>query len=108
MSLKITAEDLDSLKNALSPLDTPERRERYLSGDFPNAQKCRDLDMRYRWDLLNATGLKIGDGAGMPGDLNLYAYLNDDHIDSALRSIVPPLREPALTKASTPARRPKP
>ena len=27
----------------------------------------------------------------MPGDLNLYAYLNDKHIDAALRSIVPNL-----------------
>ena len=44
-------------------------------------------DMRYRWDCLYASGLKIGDGAGMPGDLNLYAYCDDTHIDTALRRI---------------------
>lgn len=44
--------------------------------------------MRYRWDLLYASGLKIGDGVGTTGDLNLYAYMNDTHIDTALRAIV--------------------
>lgn len=42
----------------------------------------------FRWDVLWATGLKIGDGVGMPGDLNLYAYANDDHIDTALKRIM--------------------
>lgn len=43
-------------------------------------------DKRFRWDALYACGLKIGDGVGTEG-LPLYAYLNDDHIDSALRKI---------------------
>ena len=43
--------------------------------------------MRYRWDLLHATELTIGDGIGVMGDINLYAYLNDNHIDTALRKI---------------------
>lgn len=47
---------------------------------------------RVRWDVLHRTGLKIGDDAGMadPGDgtpyLPLYAYMNDNHIDTALRN----------------------
>ena len=44
-------------------------------------------DKRYRWDLLWASGLQIGDGKGMPGDLPLYAYMDDTHIDTALRRI---------------------
>lgn len=44
--------------------------------------------LRYRWDLLYASKLKIGDGAGTKGELNLYAYMNDTHIDTALRAIV--------------------
>lgn len=91
MTLKIKPEDLQKLKSAIAPLDTSHRRELYRSGRFPRAEAVRDLNMRYRWDLLNASGLKIGDGVGIPGDLNLYQYLNDAHIDSALRSIVPAL-----------------
>ena len=91
MTLKIKKEDLEVLRNAVTPLDTPERRQAYKERRFPNADRCKDVDMRYRWDLLHASTLKIGDGAGMPGDLNLYAYLDDSHIDSALKSLVPAL-----------------
>lgn len=91
MPLKITPEHLTALRNAVVPLDTPERRDQYRTGSFPRADLCKNLDMRYRWDLLHATGLKLGDGVGVRGDLDLYAYLDDDHIDSALRDLVPPL-----------------
>ena len=91
MSLKIKDADLVALQSALKPLDTPDRRAKYCKGDFPYADRCRDKDMRYRWDLMYASGLRFGDGRGMRGDLNLYAYLNDKHIDSALRSFIPPL-----------------
>lgn len=47
---------------------------------------------RARWDMLWATRLQIGDsnGSGPSGDrpfLPLYDYMNDDHLDTALRSI---------------------
>jgi hypothetical protein len=35
-------------------------------------------DMRYRWDLLHFSGYNVRP---------LYQYLNDDHIDTALRMI---------------------
>ena len=44
-------------------------------------------DKRYRWDLLYKSGLKIGDGVGTQG-LPLYAYMDDMHIDTALRKIL--------------------
>jgi len=91
MTLKITPPDLQRLQAAVTPLDTPQARERYLAGNFPNASACTNRDMRYRWDLLWASKLHIGDGVGVQGDLNLYAYLDDTHIDSALRHLVPPL-----------------
>lgn len=91
MSLKITPDDLAALKAAVAPLDTAERRQAYIENNFPRADRTKDKDMRYRWDLLYASQLRIGDGVGMQGDLNLYAYLNSDHIDSALRSFVKPL-----------------
>ena len=42
---------------------------------------------RLRWDLLWGSKIKIGDGVGIKGDLNLYEYMNDNHIDTALRKI---------------------
>ena len=86
--MKIKNEDLVILRNAIAPLDTPERRELYRAGKFSKSELCKDKDMRYRWDLLYASRLKIGDGIGIQGDVNLYAYLNDSHIDTALRSLV--------------------
>jgi len=90
-SLKIKPEHLQRLREALAPLDTEARRAPYRAGEIPRADAVTDIDKRYRWDLLYASGLKIGDGVGVPGDLELYGYLNDEHIDSALRSFIKPL-----------------
>lgn len=100
MTLKIRPEDLKVLREAIAPHDTGAKRLAYLRGDFPRAEHCTNLDKRYRWDLLYASGLKIGDGAGVVGDLDLYAYLDDTHIDSALREIVPLLWSHGKTQAS--------
>ncbi len=91
MNLKIRDADLLTLQNVIRPLDTQERRIRYMTGKFPYSQGCRDVNMRYRWDLVYESGIRFGDGRGMRGDLNLYAYLNDTHIDAALRSFIPQL-----------------
>lgn len=90
--MKITPNDLTQLAAFIRPLDTPERRVQYLAGNFPRADLVKDLNMRYRWDVLYASQIKIGDGVGIQGDLNLYSYLNDTHIDTALRSIVAELQ----------------
>jgi hypothetical protein len=42
---------------------------------------------RYRWDLLAQSDITIGDGINVIGDLDLYAYANKTHIDTALRKI---------------------
>lgn len=83
--MKIKPEDLTKLKAAVKPYDTAELRTYYLDNPRGN-----DRNMRFRWDLLRLSGLKIGDGKGMSG-LPLYAYMNDDHIDTALRSFIPDL-----------------
>jgi hypothetical protein len=88
--MKIKPEHLEALKQALTPHDTSERRELYKAGKFYRAAFCKDINKRYRWDLLYASNLKIGDGIGMSG-LPLYAYLTDEHIDTALRHLVPSL-----------------
>lgn len=81
--LRIRPDDLDAIRAAVAPLDTDDRRSAYARGDFPRAELCKDLDKRYRWDLLHAARFPI---------VPLYEYLSDAHIDSALRSLVPPIR----------------
>lgn len=84
--MKMHKDHFDQLEKLIKPLDTVERRLRYLTGEFPNASKVKNLDMRYRWDLFYAaipSCNKLTD--------NLYSYLTDDHIDTALKAIVKPL-----------------
>lgn len=80
--MKVTPEQLEGLRAAIAPLDTPETRERYSLGLFPRSDRTKDLSMRYRWDLLWASG-----GYSDLADSDL----NDSHIDTALRRIVDPL-----------------
>ena len=56
---------------------------RYETGDFPRSDKTKDLNMRFRWDLLHVSNLY-----SWMHD-TLYKYLDDKHIDTALKSIVP-------------------
>ena len=82
--MKATADNIANLRAALSPLDTPENREAYRSGAFPRSDAVKDLDRRYRWDLYWASGSREA--------LAMYdAGCNDTHIDTALKSIVPPI-----------------
>lgn len=90
--MKITPTDLAALAGKVKPLDTTERRAKYLAGDFKNSRAVKDLNKRYRFDLLWLSGLKIGDGVGVKGELDLYSYMNDTHIDTALKHIVPNLK----------------
>ena len=45
---------------------------------------------RYRWDMLEKSQIKIGDGINIDGDVNIYAYANKNHIDTALKKITKP------------------
>jgi hypothetical protein len=83
--MKMRQSDLHILQSAIRVHDTPERRARYLAGDFKGAERTKDINKRYRWDLCWLVRLEPEDWT------RLYAYLNDDHIDTALRSIVAPL-----------------
>lgn len=88
--MKVTAEHLANLTEAIAPLDTPERRTAYRNGDFAKADAVTDLDKRYRWDLFWAAW----DAAGQSPEF--LAQYNDAHLDTALRHIVPVLGdEPA-------------
>lgn len=83
--MKATPEQVATLASAIAPLNTESNRQMYRDGRFHNADKVKDLDMRFRWDLLHASG-------GWQLTAPLYdSGLNDTHIDTALRSIVAPL-----------------
>ncbi|MFT7261099.1 MAG: hypothetical protein ACI9MS_002973 [Glaciecola sp.] len=36
---------------------------------------------------MEKSNIKIGDGIDIVGDVNIYAYANNTHIDTALRNI---------------------
>lgn len=55
----------------------------YEEGNFVNADKVNDLQKRFCFDVMYFAGLTtwVCD--------NLYGYMNDDHIYTALKSICP-------------------
>jgi hypothetical protein len=83
--MKIRDDHYDYIKQVIKPIDTEYRRNLYRNRQFPNAERTKDLDMRYRWDLLYTccTSKWVCD--------NLYPYMNDSHIETALKRIVSPL-----------------
>lgn len=78
--MKMTKKHYEMLEKAVKPLDTQERRDTYKKHGFTN--------MRYRWDLFWKS--EIYKTFWMQ---EVYAYCNDDHIDTVLRNIVPTLGE---------------
>lgn len=89
MTLKIQAGHLQYLKDLVLPCDSPQKREQYKVGNFANADKVQDLYKRYRWDLF-WQGLRNSNNTDFLTKV-LYSYLNDEHIDSALKYVVRPL-----------------
>ncbi len=76
--MRATIAEVEELRSRLAPLDTEERRARYLARDFPRSGLVRDLDKRYRWDLYHLSGAR-------------HWELDDAHIYTMLRRIVPKL-----------------
>ena len=83
--VRATAQQVEAVRLAVSPFDTAERRARYVAGDIPRAGTVRDLSRRYRWDLYYAA---IDGGQISYGTLR---GLNDSHVDTVLRAVVPAL-----------------
>jgi hypothetical protein len=79
--LKITAEDYALLESAI-------KRTIARTGlSLDNYTSLGLTAKRYRWDLLEQSAIIIGDGIKIDGDVNIYAYANNTHIDTALRKI---------------------
>jgi hypothetical protein len=98
--VKITKDDYATLCNYLDKVvaaTTAESLASYVA-QLRHDPKVRDLSKRLRWDLLHASRLRIGDGKGMSGDIALYAYMDDTHIDTALRQYMADRGLDKLTK----------
>lgn len=85
--MRITPEHLTLIREAVTPLDTPERREGYRNREFPRAAAVKNLDKRYRWDLFYAA-TRVDLNALRPV---LDAGYFDTHFDTALKAVVPAL-----------------
>lgn len=83
--MRVTPEHLEILRAAIVPQDSEYWRDRYRRRDFHRADEVKDLDKRYRWDLYYAA---VREGHTLPDSTDNY---NMNHIDTALRAIVPPL-----------------
>lgn len=81
IQLRITPEDYALLQSAVKRAIT----RTGLSLD--NYTSLGLTAKRYRWDMLEKSGIKIGDGINVDGDVNIYAYANKNHMDTALRKI---------------------
>lgn len=69
--MKMTKEDYEILKSEIKP---------YFSVELMDEYKNKGLsEERFRWDLVWRSKTDIG---------KFYHYLNDNHIDTALRRIV--------------------
>ena len=93
--MKVTAEHLANLAQAIEPLDTPERRTAYRNGDFPVPSTSRT------WTSATA-GTCSGRRGTLPAVPDFLAQYNDSHIDTALRRIVPVLGDGTNDEIVTP------
>lgn len=85
MTLKITDKHFATLKEKIEAVlaKYPDVVNAYEEGQFTNASKVKDLQRRFCWDLLWATTPSTWIRK------ELYPYLNDTHIYSALKKICP-------------------
>lgn len=83
--MKIKQVHFDHLKKAIDAelAKRPHLVADYEKGHFPRADNVKDLQVRFNNDLLHIAGL------GKYICDNLYSYLNDTHIETALNKICP-------------------
>jgi len=86
--MKIKQEHFEHLQAAINEVlavhnPNGELVDCYESGNFHNADKCKDLQKRFCFDVLYGAGLNkfVCD--------ELYTYMDDTHIYTALKAICP-------------------
>ncbi len=82
--MKMSQEMFKELQDAISEVETDAIRDAYEQGQFARADRVKDLNERYRWDLFWAVRPTL--------TVNPYEEgLGSQHIDTALRRIVTPI-----------------
>jgi hypothetical protein len=83
--MRVNKDILGTWRAAIAPLDTPELRAKYISRDIPRVETVKDINIRYRFDLL----WRAIDMGKIPyHEVETYA---DMHLSTALGRIVPAL-----------------
>lgn len=77
--MKMKSHHFEHLKRALAPYTESAKAHRNI---LAKDVRVKDLEKRLRWDLLHAAALTPWICA------ELYPYLDDTHIDTALRAAV--------------------
>ena len=93
--MKMTAEHYRKFKEMLEltlNADTIENWRRIKDDIVTKKLYTKDPGTRLRWAIFNSADSllrrKFNTSRGIIDDLGLYEYLNDDHIDTALKKIV--------------------
>mgnify|MGYP003637637815 CR=1 FL=1 len=82
--LKMKEQHLTTIQHGIARLlaGAPLLIEDYENGKFSNAGRTKNLNKRFRWDCLHSV-MSSKDVCN-----TLYPYLDDTHIDSALRHVM--------------------
>lgn len=88
--MKLTKEHYAALDHEIR--DTARRlgpafTAQYIAGKFDRADRTKDVNKRYRWDLFWHTPASWRQAFAD----EVYTYCDDTHLDTALRRIVPSL-----------------
>ncbi len=96
-SMKIKPEHYATLKLAIEEFVESfgsQAFDRYVARLKNSKAQVRDMQKRFRWDLCYAS-------ISSTWICDLYSYMDDSHIDTALRSIVDELKLPSYESLST-------
>lgn len=88
---KIQGDAFEFMAALVREWDTPEHRDMYRQGKYPRADRTKDVNMRYRWDIFWAANSTCRTRHGHTIHDTLPDDVNDAHVDTALRRIVAPL-----------------
>ena len=90
--MKATRYQVENVRAALEHIRAMSYKDAYRRGEFPNADKCKDRMLRFRWDAFYAAGgidLLTLPGMEDSGDMDARTgSLTDAHVDTLLRHIL--------------------
>ena len=84
--MKISPEDFQTLQTLIKKHVTKEMLAQHREG-LKQRKDCKDREMRLRWDALWYSEKKDREAFRDWFD-HAYTYLNDDHINTALKQII--------------------